>query len=116
MDWNKRRERRGLNYNYVITYKYGAIELYIDRGKESKEENKRIFDELHSHKKEIEEVFGEELEWQRLDDSRASRIRKTYIYARLDDKNKWDKLQDDMVDEMIRLEKSLKKYINRLKL
>lgn len=108
--------RRGLGYNYVITYKYGAIELYIDRGKESKEENKRIFDELHSHKKEIEEVFEEELEWQRLDDSRASRIRKTYTYARLDDKNKWDKLQDDMIDEMIRLEKSLKKYINRLKL
>lgn len=108
--------RTGLGYNYVITYKYGAIELYIDRGKDSKEENKKIFDELHSHKKEIEGVFGEELEWQRLDDRRASRIRKTYTYARLDDKNKWDKLQDDMVDGMIRLEKALKKYINRLKL
>ena len=108
--------RSGLNYNYVITYKYGAIELYIDRGKESKEENKRIFDELNSHKKEIEEIFGEELQWQRLDDARASRIRKAYTYARLDDKNKWDKLQDDMIDGMIMLEKSLKKYINRLKL
>lgn len=108
--------RSGLGYNYVITYKYGAIELYIDRGKESKEENKRIFDELHSHKKEIEEVFGGELEWQRLDDSRASRIRKTYTHARLDDKNKWDKLQDNMIDEMIKLEKAIKKYINRLKL
>lgn len=108
--------RSGLNYNYIITYKYGAIELYIDRGKESKEENKRIFDKLHSHKKEIEEVFGEELEWQRLDDRRASRVRKVYTYARLDDKNKWDKLQDDMIDGMIKLEKALKKYINRLKL
>lgn len=108
--------RSGLNYNYIITYKYGAIELYIDRGKELKEENKIIFDELHSHKKEIEEIFGEELEWQRLDDARASRIRKVYTYARLDDKNKWNKLQDDMIDGMIRLEKSLKKYINRLKL
>ena len=108
--------RSGLNYNYVITYKYGAIELYIDRGKESKEENKRIFDKLNSHKKEIEEIFGEELQWQRLDDARASRIRKAYTYARLDDKNKWDKLQDDMIDGMIMLEKSLKKYINRLKL
>lgn len=108
--------RSGLGYNYVITYKYGAIELYIYREKESKEENKRIFDELHPYKKEIEEVFVEELEWQRLDDRRASRVRKVYTYARFDDKNKWDKLQDDMIDGMIKLEKALEKYINRLEL
>jgi len=108
--------RGGLGYNYVITYKQGSVELYIDRGKDSQEENKKIFDELSSHKKEIEEIFGDKLEWQRLDDRRASRIRKTFTYAGLDDKDQWEKLQDDMINAMIRLEKGLKKYISELKL
>jgi len=38
---------RGLGFNYAVTYKFGQAELYIDRGKESDDENKRIFDELH---------------------------------------------------------------------
>lgn len=108
--------RSGMSYNYVITYKYGSAELYIDRGKNSEEENKRIFDELHSHKKEIEDVFGEKLEWERLDDRRACRIAKYYEYAGLNDSDKWDKLQGDMIDAMMRLEKALKKHLSALKL
>jgi len=104
--------KSGLSYNYVITYKYGQIELYIDRG--NYEENKKIFDELFKNKENIEEVFSGKLEWQRLDDKRASRIRKTYDYADLNDVEKWDKLQENMINDMIRLEKALKKFINKI--
>jgi len=107
---------RGLGYNYVITYKYGGAELYIDRGKESEEENKRIFDELFSHKKEIESIFGDKLDWERLDDRRASRIARRYKGVGLNDKEQWDKLQNDMIDGMIKLEKALNKYIKGLKI
>jgi len=62
----------------------------------------------------IEEVFGGELEWQRLDNKRAARIRKTYDYANLNDVKKWDKLQEDMINGMIRLENVLKKFINKV--
>jgi len=108
--------KSGLSYTYTIPYKYGSIELYIDRGKGSEEESKQIFDELFVHKKEIEGIFGDKLEWQRLDDRRASRIRKKYDYAGLDDNDKWDRLQNDMIDGMIRLEKALNKYITGLKI
>jgi len=108
--------KRGLGFNYVVTYKHGQIELYIDRGKDSQDENKKIFDELQSHKDEIEKEFGNKLKWERLDDRRASRINKRFDYAGLNDEEKWDKLQDDMVDGMIRLEKSLKKHIRNLKI
>lgn len=106
---------RGLNFNYAITYKHGQAEIYIDRGKDSEEENKRIFDELSSHRAEIEKDFGDKLRWERLDDRRASRISKRIDYAGLGDREKWPKLQDDMIDAMIRLEKSLNKYVKALK-
>jgi hypothetical protein len=108
--------KSGLGFNYVVTYKHGQIELYIDRGKDSQDENKKIFDDLQSHKDEIEKEFGNKLRWERLDDRRASRINKRFDYAGLNDEEKWNKLQDDMVNGMIRLEKSLKKHIRNLKI
>ncbi|MEA2015893.1 MAG: DUF4268 domain-containing protein [Actinomycetota bacterium] len=104
--------KSGLAYNYGITYKNGQIELYIDRGDYG--ENKKFFDYLFKNKEQIEGDFRGMLEWQRLDNRRASRIRKIYSYANLNDEEKWGKLQEEMIDDMIRLEKALKKYINKI--
>jgi hypothetical protein len=108
--------KSGLSYNYGITYKHGTIELYIDRGKELEEENKKIFDKLYEHKDEIEKIFSNKLEWQRLDNRRACRICKFYNNVALNDKEKWDKLQNEMINDMIKLEKAFKKYISVLKI
>lgn len=107
---------RGLGFNYAVTYKFGQAELYIDRGKDCDEENKRIFDDLNSHRAEIEKDFGDKLRWERLDDRRASRISKRIDYAGLGDREKWPKLQDDMIDAMVQLEKALKKHVKALKI
>jgi hypothetical protein len=106
---------RGLSFNYGVTYKYGQVELYIDRGKDCDTENKQIFDELHSHCTEIENDYGDKLRWERLDDRRASRISKRFDYAGLGDREMWSKLQEDMINAMIRLENALKKHIKVLK-
>jgi hypothetical protein len=37
---------RGLGLNYTVTQEGCAAELYIDRVKDSEEENKQIFDQL----------------------------------------------------------------------
>lgn len=107
---------RGLTFNYAITYKYGQVELYIDRGKEGVQENKNIFDHLYASRAEIERDFGDQLSWERLDDRRACRICKRFDYAALNDPDKWAQLQQDMINAMIRLENALKKHIKALKI
>jgi hypothetical protein len=100
---------RGLNYNYVIRQDEGTVELYIDRGAEEAETNKRIFDWLHGHKDEIERVFGDELAWQRLDNKRGCRIAYTTTAGGWrSEEAKWPEVQDAMIDTMIRLENALK--------
>lgn len=110
----------GLGYNYGITYEGGTVELYIDKGKDEegkdlKALNKRIFDKLYSHKREIEASFGGKLDWQRLDNRRASRIKKSFKGIGLGDSEGWDALQDKMINAMIKLEKALSKHIAVLK-
>lgn len=107
---------RGLGFNYVITFKFGQAELYIDRGKGCDEDNKKIYDKLFSHKDEIEKDFGGKLRWERLDDRRASRISTRIDIAGLGDQEKWSELQDEMINAMGRLEKAIKKHIKALKL
>ena len=47
-------------------------EIYIDAG--DLDENKMFFDKLYEEKEKIETEFGQELEWERLDNKRACRI------------------------------------------
>ena len=100
---------RGLGFNYVIRQDEGTVELYIDRGAEEADANKKIFDWLLSHKGEIEQAFGAELSWQRLDDKRSCRIAyTTTIGGWKSEEQKFPEIQDAMIDAMIRLEKAIK--------
>jgi len=40
----------------------------------------------------------------------------TYNYIGLNDKEEWNKLQNEIIDDMIKLEKAFKKYISVLKI
>jgi hypothetical protein len=107
---------RGLGYNYAITQHEAYVELYIDRGKESEEENLSIFRQLQESKEEIEKVFGGSLEWQELEDRRACRIRITMsVGGYRDNEEKWPTVYEAMVDSMIRLEKALAPHIKKQK-
>jgi len=107
--------KSGMSYNYVILNEHGACELYLDRGKEYPTINKERFDRLFKHKDEIEQMFGGKLKWERLDGKRASRIGTRFEESGLKNRERWNELQNDMIDAMIRLEKSLKPFIINLK-
>ena len=63
----------GTSINIGISNSCIRTEVYVNSG--DKDNNKYIFDYLYSHKQEIEELFGEELTWQRLDEKVTCRIR-----------------------------------------
>jgi hypothetical protein len=108
---------RGLNLLYVVTQDDCSAELYIDRGKDADAENKDIFDQLFSHKAEIELAFGKPLTWERLEGKRACRIRHIQPgggYRSTEDQ--WPGLQDSIIKEMDRLEKALRPWLKQLKL
>lgn len=106
---------RGLGFNYVIVQEYGVVELYIDRGEAL--ENKRIFDQLHNHKDEIEKAFGDPLLWERLDAKRACRVkRRIESGGYRSPEPEWPRLQSEMVDSMTKLETALKPSLTSLDL
>lgn len=104
----------GLNYVYYISNKAASVYLSIDKGKESAELNKKIFQELLKHKKEIEEKFGDKLDWSSKEGVRLCFVAKTYNIG-LKDVDKWDELQDKMISDMTKLESAFKEYIKNLK-
>lgn len=105
----------GMIFSYVIARDWSQVELYIDRGRDQGDANKRIFDRLYAAKQEIEERFGGPLEWQRLDDKRACRIRyRTAGGGYRAPQDRWPEMQDAMIDAMVRLEAALRPQINAL--
>jgi Domain of unknown function (DUF4268) len=104
----------GLGYNYVIRQHGATVELFI--GRKDSATNKRIFDQLFSHKVEIEKTFGEPLFWERLEKKLGSKI--AYYMEEggyQDNEEAWPAIQASMVDVMVRLEKATTPYLTELK-
>lgn len=108
--------KRGLKWAYVARQHDANVELYIDRGKDTGDENKAIFDMLAVSKDVIETAFGESLEWQRLETRRACQIKKDIELGGYLDQDRWAEVQDAMIEAMIRLEKALAPRIKKLQI
>ena len=104
-----------MGFNYTVRQHDAGVELYIDRRKEASAENERIFDQLLAARESIEEVFGEPLDWQRLEGKRALRIKKQIDLGGYRDEAIWPAAYEAMIDAMTRLEKALKPHIRKLR-
>jgi hypothetical protein len=85
-----------------------AVDVYIDTG--DKQENKRIFDELHKRKREIERAFGSPLAWDRLEEKSPCRIRSERAKGGVRD-GRWLPIQDDMIAAMERLTNAFRPHL-----
>lgn len=107
----------GVAFNSVISNYYARVELYISRNQ--KDENKQIFDELVKEKGIIENEFGNTLEWERLDNKKACRIKYEMINRDYFNRDDWDKMIEFMVDNLPKLintfSKRLKKASQKIK-
>jgi hypothetical protein len=87
----------------------GIVNLYIDNG--DAEWNKSEYIRLFEHKTEIEESFGEALEWYLMPEQKSSYIRFTVSGYNLRDRESWIESQDKLIDAMIRLERAFRPHI-----
>lgn len=108
--------RSGLGYNFVIWQDACAVELYIDFGKEIIEINYAVFDALFEHRTEVENDFGDKLDWERLEGKQATRIRRKYNVGGFANPDMWSDLQKLMAQSMLKFEKALKPHIEALKI
>ena len=101
---------RGVAFNFVATQACCRAELYIDRG--DKAENEALFDHLRAESEAIRIETNEGVEWERLDNRRACRI-KIERSADIYDREQWPEMIAFMVQAMSRLELSLKPRLEK---
>ncbi|MFL1013259.1 DUF4268 domain-containing protein [Flavisericum labens] len=108
---------RGLSFVFWVNQHSVRIELRIDRGKGSEDENLTILRTLEKSKQNIEESFGGGLNWDELEGYRVCSVRKEYdLGGYRDDEEKWDSIIDQVVGAMNSLINATKKHIKALRL
>lgn len=99
------------HYALIFSKTEIRVELYIGRG--VAEENKWVFDQLFAQRDKIEAAFGHEIDWQRLDDKKASRLQ----FAKICDGFNTDQWDDHVawhVEHMGKWEMALRDAIAEL--
>jgi dimeric dUTPase (all-alpha-NTP-PPase superfamily) len=104
----------GLMLNYSLRKHDSQVELYIDLGKDFDEANLELFEKVYVHKDAVEKEFGGPLEWERLENKRACRIKKVIPVAGWMDEEKWTESQEAMVDAMIRLDRAIRPILKNI--
>jgi CRISPR/Cas system-associated endonuclease/helicase Cas3 len=92
-----------------------SVELYLNSDRDTGAANKKLFDQFHAQAADVEKAFGEPLEWMRLDSKKACRIVKTVAGEGLKAQAEWPEIQDAMIDAMVRLERTFRPRIQKLK-
>ncbi len=103
----------GLSYNFLVTKSYVGVELAIS--KSDTQANKQVFDELRKFETEITDSFGDLLSWERLDTKKMCRVAYSLQGVNLNHKEEWDKMMDFLVENMLKLEKSMREPLKKVK-
>ena len=103
----------GVTYALIFSNKEIRVELNIATADALT--NKAMFDALYMNRAELEARFGAELEWQRLDDKKASRIKYRQAVDGYDEAN-WPEMIAWLTKHFPRLDAAFRPEIEKLKL
>ncbi len=103
----------GLSYQFVITMTNATV--LINFGRSVKEENKMLFDWLKTKKDEIEAKFGAELNWERMDDRKSSRLSYSLAGVNYFVKEEWPTVISFLIENINKLEAATKVYLPAMK-
>lgn len=81
-----------------------GVEVYIT-------DNKDLFDRLFSHREEIEDRLGFEMEWERLDDKKASRIKYYIPGLDFDNQGNFPELMHEIIKKVLIVRDVFKAYL-----
>ncbi|MDT0293962.1 DUF4268 domain-containing protein [Mesonia ostreae] len=104
----------GVNLSCAVSGNYCRSEITFNRG--NKEENKELFDFIYSKKEQIENDFGAELTWERMDDNVTCRIKYQHDGVSYFEEEDWQTMNEFLVDSSVRMENAFKEPIRELNL
>ena len=96
----------------VISKTFARTEIYLNK---SKQENKKVFDQLFLQKTEIEKLLGVELLWDRIDNKNASRISFQLENVNIENKDDWDKMILFFIEYSVKFEQCFKPFLEKIK-
>lgn len=109
--------RQGFQYSFWVTKDNLRVELRIDLGKEQDQQNVFLFNQLLKNKEQIEEKFGQPLEWNEAEGFRVCLIRSWIDKGGYrNSKEEWTQIADLGIEMMKNLETATKSYIPKLKI
>lgn len=109
------RSYRGTNFDVYVRKDNYSLRFQFDwmggAGEEKKEKNERNFHAFEEHKAEIEDIFGEELEWELKPDCNKCSINKTYTDGSYTSPaSEWERITTDMAKRAKRFEEAITKF------
>ena len=102
------RPRKFAHFVYNIHRNDADVSLQIHAKRGDAKETKRIYDLISSHRRDIEEAFGDRLEWPTRPKSDIATIRYRMADAGYADEERWSEVQHRMIETMNRLMDSFK--------
>ena len=104
--------KAGIMWTFVAMKKTSRTEFFLCHP--DYEVNKTRYETLLTQKDEIEQKFGELLNWDFSDSRKQQYIRTICPLGGLDDEENWEEIQKDLVDRLVRLEKAIGPQIKSL--
>jgi hypothetical protein len=104
--------KAGLMWSLVAMGKSARVNLFFCAP--SAETNQKRFEFMLEHKDEIEKSFGESLIWDFKNGRKQQYLMSRCPIGGLEEESKWQAIQDDLIDRLIRMETAVKRFIKQV--